>query len=690
MEQIIKLENMEKKEALSRVKAWNLDAGDMEVLSVLIPELKENEDERIRKALIWCVETIEGELGCSDAEGISVAELKSWLEKLGKKEYALKSFKDVDVHKFVQYIERQAKAYELNLPNRSYDIYGFAKDILSWLEKQGEQKSVPFKAEHGKYYYCIKNYFSGGKKQASKGDVVQALRGLPIMGLDDASEFFLPVNDIIQLNNNINHNDRPKFKVGDCITNGIDVDKIIGIDIKENYLFENGKKSDISLIESISHIWTIQDAKDGDVLVASDGSIFLFKCDVNGGCKYYIALTTDNTIVFNVGLEHLWETSKAVHPATKEQCDLLFQKMKEAGYEWDAEKKELKKIEQTLANKVKPKFKVGDTIHEIGERRIFPMVIEEIKNGDYVCDNESSFINIVFQDKYELVEPKFKVGDWIIRNSEYTDVPVQVIEFKGYYRCELNGKIVTFTLNDVHNNFRLWTIEDARAGDMLHTTSTASNETFIFKGLTTEGNIVCYCSYDSEDKYCEGTHHFIGKPTSMTHPATKEQRDKLENAITKAGYKWDAEKMELKKIEQDPDDKVEKNAFEWSEQDENNKDLLIEIIRRDLKLSADEFTRLAGWLTNLKDRLNSRPKSLIHDGTKQMFNSIANYLHYKGYDDESDSMRAFINKDVIGITEFINEISEYLKTNMNGSDPEFIEKFKTFVKILFYEKESKS
>lgn len=34
-------------------------------------------------------------------------------------------------------------------------------------------------------------------------------------------------------------------------------------------------------------------------------------------------------------------------PATKEQCDLLFQKMKEAGYEWNAEKKELKMIEQT-------------------------------------------------------------------------------------------------------------------------------------------------------------------------------------------------------------------------------------------------------------------------------------------------------------------------------------------------------
>lgn len=74
------------------------------------------------------------------------------------------------------------------------------KEYTAWLEKQGEQKPTqeiePFEAEHGKYYYCIKDYFCGGRKQASKGDVVQALRGLPIMGLKDAGEYFLPVNSI--------------------------------------------------------------------------------------------------------------------------------------------------------------------------------------------------------------------------------------------------------------------------------------------------------------------------------------------------------------------------------------------------------------------------------------------------------------------------------------------------------------
>jgi lipid II:glycine glycyltransferase (peptidoglycan interpeptide bridge formation enzyme) len=36
------------------------------------------------------------------------------------------------------------------------------------------------------------------------------------------------------------------------------------------------------------------------------------------------------------------------HPANKEQRDTLFAKMEEAGYEWDAEKKELKKKSQRM------------------------------------------------------------------------------------------------------------------------------------------------------------------------------------------------------------------------------------------------------------------------------------------------------------------------------------------------------
>ena len=43
---------MTKEEAIRRIKSWNLDSDDMEVLSVIIPELYESEDEKIRKSLV--------------------------------------------------------------------------------------------------------------------------------------------------------------------------------------------------------------------------------------------------------------------------------------------------------------------------------------------------------------------------------------------------------------------------------------------------------------------------------------------------------------------------------------------------------------------------------------------------------------------------------------------------------------
>ena len=91
------------------------------------------------------------------------------------------------------------------------------------------------------------------------------------------------------------------------------------------------------------HLWTIKDARDGDVLVYNNSSveiILLFKKWMNGvgGGAYSYAHTFNNEILFND-----WsDCGYATHPATKEQRDLLFQKMKEAGYEWDADKKELK------------------------------------------------------------------------------------------------------------------------------------------------------------------------------------------------------------------------------------------------------------------------------------------------------------------------------------------------------------
>ena len=144
------------------------------------------------------------------------------------------------------------------------------------------------------------------------------------------------------------------IKVGDIITNG----KIIGkVDENENNKYHGwfGYDKDLSVhyadIPDVEnwHKWTIQDAKDGDMLAVEPIEekyqypfVAIYKergldyfnsyCFISFGGKFYEGSTG-----------HLIEN---IHPATKEQCDLLFSKMKEAGYKWDADKKELKKIEQ--------------------------------------------------------------------------------------------------------------------------------------------------------------------------------------------------------------------------------------------------------------------------------------------------------------------------------------------------------
>lgn len=94
-----------------------------------------------------------------------------------------------------------------------------------------------------------------------------------------------------------------------------------------------------------ARLWTLGDAKDGDVLATSAGA-FIYNGKLGGKCPgCYCGINTLGK--FQIGAETHW-TGKPVFPATKEQRDTLFSKMKEAGYEWDDEKKVLKRIEQNI------------------------------------------------------------------------------------------------------------------------------------------------------------------------------------------------------------------------------------------------------------------------------------------------------------------------------------------------------
>lgn len=73
--------DMTREEAIRRIKSWDLDFDDMEVLAVAIPELRESEDEKIRKAVLKGIEYLEMDEGWDSIGDIDILDAKQWLEK---------------------------------------------------------------------------------------------------------------------------------------------------------------------------------------------------------------------------------------------------------------------------------------------------------------------------------------------------------------------------------------------------------------------------------------------------------------------------------------------------------------------------------------------------------------------------------------------------------------------------------
>ena len=128
-----------------------------------------------------------------------------------------------------------------------------------------------------------------------------------------------------------------KFKIGDFIVNDYCVGKVVAL-TNDTYLLDTGICIPFSC-EHDFHIWNIKDAKKGDVLASKDTSnILIFK-----------NLDTGTSFSSYYNLERRGETgwsNQCFVPASKEQRNILFQAMKQAGYTFDFVKKELNKIIQ--------------------------------------------------------------------------------------------------------------------------------------------------------------------------------------------------------------------------------------------------------------------------------------------------------------------------------------------------------
>lgn len=243
-----------------------------------------------------------------------------------------------------------------------YDIH--LDEALSWLKKQGE---------HAKFRDSIQ---VGDKITRNQDGVLVNLSQLK------------------RIANKV----KPKFKIGDWIIDSLG-NTIRVTDIKDDFyvvenLYVHNYDFDRASADLSCHLWSIQYAEPGDVLVAENGWTCIFrKLEQKTFQSYCFMASTHN--FYPVGSEHTLDDRICgkMYPATKEQRDLLFQKIHEAGYVWDAEKKKLRKT-------VTPIFHIGDRIRY--KEHKCDGVITEITDTDYICGNTK--LPISTQDKLELVE----------------------------------------------------------------------------------------------------------------------------------------------------------------------------------------------------------------------------------------------------------------------------------------------
>ena len=136
----------------------------------------------------------------------------------------------------------------------------------------------------------------------------------------------------------------------------------------------------------------------------------------------------------------------------------------------------------------------------------------------------------------KLVEPKFKVGDWVVFNGLTLYIKEVV---KGFYRTISKGGISNSYDWDIDNIARLWVIQDAKDGDVLandHHILILKELVYDWSSNGTPYSVKAYCGIKPNGNFEIGKDNWCFCGTLHIHPATKEQHDALMKSMNDAGY----------------------------------------------------------------------------------------------------------------------------------------------------------
>lgn len=280
------------KEALERMKSWVRGehpegfSEAQKAAEFIFPELKESEDEKIRKVLLNDFKNNCSEYYC---EGINRDMIIAWLEKQGeKKPYEWHCEDEQNINAVLAFIEDEY-------------LRRWLKDII-----------------HAEYEQCDGCINDKGCVICVDGNMKET-------------------------------NVEPKFKVDEWVVNSQgEVWHIDSLD-KKNYQVSNKGKYNYFPIskQDEMRLWTIQDAKCGDVLISPiNKQPFMYNGNyTSNSLGAYFGLTYTGELLIHDSHGNNWTSLTSgltcVHPATEEQCNILFKKLHDSDYKWYSEKKEL-------------------------------------------------------------------------------------------------------------------------------------------------------------------------------------------------------------------------------------------------------------------------------------------------------------------------------------------------------------